>query len=285
MKLKLAQKVTIAFYSTKIKSIALVSPKKAAEVAFTIFCTPFNGKPEREVPPLFKQAEQLELVVENTIVRGWRWQPKNGNRKSIAIAHGFDSYSYKFETYITSLTKLGFTVIVFDAPGHGTSDGKTLHSLLYKKMLVAINNKFGSLYAIIGHSIGGLAASLAAEEMPDLQKLVIIAPSIEVTRPIRNFIQLFDISPEVQAEFDALIFTISKLPITYFDVSRVMQNITTATFWLHDETDKICPIEDVLPIKEKILPHIDFLITNGLGHSKIYKEQSSIDAIVSFLLT
>ncbi|WP_164135036.1 alpha/beta hydrolase, partial [Serratia marcescens] len=77
------------------------------------------------------------------------------------------SYAYKFEKYIIALQKKGFEVLAFDAPAHGSSDGERINGINYRDCILQIEKKWGALYAIIGHSFGGFAASLAMEKLPD----------------------------------------------------------------------------------------------------------------------
>jgi hypothetical protein len=52
---------------------------------------------------------------------------------------------------------------------------------------------------------------------------------------------------------------------------------------VHDTQDTICPFEDVKPVIDQNLPHIRFLITEHLGHSKVYKDNKVCKEIVGFL--
>ena len=281
--MKLAQRIAINFYKTKINALAVISPIKAVEFAFKIFCTPYSGKPLRAEPTSFLEAQKVGIQFEGLTLRGWHWQPKEANGKKILINHGFDSYSYRFEKYVQPLLKAGFDVFAYDAPAHGISDGKTINALLYSQSIVKFNEVFGDFYGIIAHSIGGLAASLAAEHLPKLQKLVLIAPAVETTTAITNFIKHFGLSDDLKTELTNYIVDFSKMPISYFATSTAVQKITTPTLWLHDTEDLICTFDDVKPVKKMYLPHIQFYITTGLGHSKIYRESKTIKTIINFL--
>ena len=284
--MKLTKKIALSYYKTKFKLLGLFLPKKAARSAFKLFCTPFSGKPERVMPLIFEKAEQISIKIDgNLTLRGWRWQPETdvATGKKILILHGFDSYSYRFEKYIRPLRNEGFTVMAFDAPGHGISDGKTINSLQYKNAILAIEKQFGTFYGIMAHSIGGLAASLASEHLPKLQKLVLIAPAVEITRPIDNFANMVSLPQRVRKRMYKLIIKIAKLPVSYFDARRAIEQVTVPTLWLHDEEDAICPYKDVLPIQALALPHVTFYITKGLGHSNIYRDPTTVKIIVDFM--
>ena len=285
MKLKFKQRIAIKYYQAKFKTISILSKKKAAQSLFTFFCTPYSGKPKRKAPLIFKKAKPLNIIYNNLKMNGWHWQPLHSNNKKVLVLHGFDSCTYKSEAIITKLIDEGFEVFAFDALGHGISGGKTLNARLYSECIDVINKKFGEMYALVGHSIGGLAASLAVENyIPNLQKLVLIAPATETTRAIDNFFILSKMPIHLKEEMKNVITEMSggKDP-AYFSVNRVMEIIKTDTLWIHDKKDFICPIEDVLPIEQKQLSHIKFYFTNRLGHNLIYRSNDVLEKIVSFL--
>jgi esterase/lipase len=284
MKMKLAQRLLIGYYKTKLKTIALVSPRKAAEAAFDLFCTPYFGKPAKKAPPVFHKAENLSFEMDGLTLRGFRWQPEHPNGKKILIVHGFSSYSYKFEKYILPLKKEGFEVILFDAPGHGTSDGKLINAFVYKNALLQIDKLYGPVYGIMGHSLGGLAATLAFEELSgqEKRKLVLIAPATETERAISNFFTLVPVDDKTKQAFIELVTELAGSPVSYYSVSRVVKALKAPVLWVHDRHDNICTFEDVKPLLALDLPHVKFIITEQLGHSKVYKDNKVCSEIVHF---
>jgi alpha-beta hydrolase superfamily lysophospholipase len=284
MKLSLKQRLAVNFYTAKFKTIGLVSPRKAAEKAFELFCTPMNGKPERKEPNAFQHAEKLSFEIEELTIRGWHWKNENNNGKKILICHGFDSCAYKFEKYVSLLKKEGFEVFVFDAPGHGISDGKLINAILYSKVVLKANELFGNFYSIIGHSLGGLAATLAAAKLNDLKKLVLIAPAVETTRAVDNFLRIIELSEEVKQAFIELINEKAQMNYADISVKKNIPFITANTMWLHDTDDTVCPFEDAQKVQQMNLPHVHFYITHSLGHSKIYKEHKVAKDIIHFIV-
>ncbi len=282
--MKLIKKIALGYYMTHFRSLGLFSSTKAAASAFQLFCQPPSGKPKITKPAIFERGEHISCVIDGGIMlRGWRWMPENSSGNTVLILHGFDSYSYKFEKYIRPLLREGFNIMAFDGPGHGTSDGKTINSLQYKNAILTIEKKFGQLFGIIGHSMGGLAASLASEHMPSLRKLVLIAPAVEINRAINHFSKKVALPAKVKDKMYQLIVSLAQNPVSYFDVGRAVQQIKTPTLWLHDEEDSICPFEDVAPVVDLKLNHVNFFITKGLGHSNIYRDPASIKAVIAFI--
>jgi pimeloyl-ACP methyl ester carboxylesterase len=213
MKMKLAQRLLIGYYKTKLKTIGMVSPRKAAEAAFKIFCTPFASKPPKKIPPVFHKAEKLSFEIKGLTIRGFRWVPEKPNGKKIMIVHGFRSYSYKFEKYILALKKEGFEVVAFDAPAHGTSDGKLINAYIYKQSLDHVEkptDRFMVLWAIhwVGWPHHWLLKNFQGREN---RKLVLIAPA-ETERAIKNFFMIIPVDEKIREAFTELIDELTDKP-------------------------------------------------------------------------
>jgi pimeloyl-ACP methyl ester carboxylesterase len=285
MKMKLAQRLAIRYHITRIKTLGLISPRKAAEKAFELFCTPLPVRKSKQIPAVFEKAEKISFVYQDMTIRGYSWMPAEGNGRKVLILHGFSSNAYKFDKYVAPLLKSGFEVLIFDAPAHGISDGKLINALIYRNVILEAEKWFGPFFALIGHSLGGLAASLVFERFPDYfnRKLVLIAPATETTTAVENFFAVIPVAPAVREIFIGMIKEISGEDIPYFSVSRVARNIHAPVFWIHDTHDSICPIKDVQPVIKDAPKHIQFMITEKLGHSGIYKDQKVVKAVVDFL--
>src|SRR5688500_17218492 len=122
--MKLAQRLAIGLIRTRINFIAMASRKKAAALAFELFCTPVR-RSRKKAPRIFETAEKLSFIHEGNVVRGFRWN--HPQQKKFLIVHGFESSSKNFDRYIAPMIKKGYEVIAFDAPAHGVSAGKTVN--------------------------------------------------------------------------------------------------------------------------------------------------------------
>jgi pimeloyl-ACP methyl ester carboxylesterase len=71
--------------------------------------------------------------------------------------------------------------------------------------------------------------------------------------------------------------------VEYFAADRALANYKGQVLWVHDEKDMVCPFEDIIEFKENAPSNINFLITNGLGHNKVYKSADVMDQIMAFL--
>ena len=281
--MKLTQKIALRYVRIKFKMLALVSKRLTAEKAFDLFCTPYP-KSTLRTPSIFEIAEYLSFNLNGIKIRGFRW---NVNQpKKVLILHGFGSAAHKFHAYISPLITKGYEVLAFDAPAHGNSEGTRTNAMQYCEMIDEVIKLYGPFNSFIAHSFGGMAVSLAIEKIPDNThlKIVLIAPATETASAVEAAFKMLHLKDnEVKLQFNNIILEKSGHQTEWFSINRAMQNISASVLWIHDEGDDITPYEDVVPIKNKNLPNIRFIITKGLGHKKIYNEVTIRKEVINFL--
>jgi len=281
--MKIKQFLAIRYIRAKIKLLSLLSNRRAAEEAFRLFSTPMK-QPPATIPPAFNYAEPLFLKLYGLKVKGYRWnkdKPVKGR-----VLHGFCSSSYKFHHYVAPLIEQGYEVLAFDAPAHGGSAGKTINALEYGKLVEVIIKAYGPVNGFIAHSFGGIALSLALEKTPhdENTKVVLIAPATETTSAIDAAFKMLNIeNKNVRTAFENIIKEKSGHPSKWFSIKRAMQHIKATTLWIHDEEDDITPLSDALKVKELNLPNVQFHITQGLGHRRIYRDKTVKKRVIDFL--
>jgi pimeloyl-ACP methyl ester carboxylesterase len=289
--MKLSQRLALRYIRTKFKLLSAISKKKAAEKAFELFCTP-QYRNKKKLPAVFEPAEKLEFSLDGITVRGWRFNPVRlghpgghpAERKALII-HGFESSVINFDKYIKPFVKKGYEVLAFDAPAHGRSGGKQLNVLQYKELIKQVNKKYGPVQSFMAHSFGCLALCLALEEIshtPDY-RLALIAPASSTTTAINSFFHFLQLDAALRIEFEKIIIRRTGLSPEWFSIKRAMRNIPAKVLWLHDEDDDVTPLSDAMKVKEENYPNIEFVITKGLGHRRIYRDNKVVKTIIEFL--
>lgn len=279
---KLGQQIAIGYYRTKIKLLAAISNRKAAEMALELFSTP-QYRNKKLLPPVFKEAEKLSFNHFGEIVIGYRWN-RGGHRK-ILIVHGFNSSVANFDRYVKPLVKKGYEVLAFDAPAHGYSTGKTLNAVVFKEMIEYIHKEYGPVRSYMGHSFGGLAICLALEEIKhtDDYRVALIAPATESRTAIDTFFSFMKLNEIVRKEFDDHIYRLGHQHADWYSVSRAVKNLKAKILWCHDEDDTMTPWSDAKRVMDEKHFNIEFIVTKGLGHKRIYRENKVSKAIIEFL--
>jgi pimeloyl-ACP methyl ester carboxylesterase len=281
-----SERIYLQYLRTKFKTISKLAPATAGRMAFELFCTPYPKYKKRKAPAIFHHATKRTVVLtDQTKIHGFEWLPNKPNDETVLIAHGYASYAYKFEHYITPLLKMGYRVLAFDAPAHGQSEGKHIHVVVYQEAIQKIMEQAGPIHHFIGHSLGALTLSMIAENIDhaEARKFVLIAPATKTTTTFANFFKMMHLNEVTKAAFLQDVSNRTSHSVEYFAADRALANYKGPLLWVHDEKDVVCPYEDILNFKEKAPSNIKFLITNGLGHNKVYKTAEVMDQIMAFL--
>ncbi len=265
-----------------INGIGLFSKKLAAKKALYIFCTP-RRKSKSPLPTLFTTAEKLSLKVAGITVNGFRWNASAP--KKLLILHGFESSTKNFETYIQPFIHKNYEVLAFDAPAHGVSEGEQITLPLFIETIKAIDHQFGPIQSFLAHSFGGLALVHYVETIPNNEyiKMVLIAPATETKTAIDNFFEILRLGNAVKKEFIKMIESISGKPAEYFSIPRALKHINAGILWVQDRDDDITPMKEMEHLMKNNDANLQFLITSGLGHRKVYRNGKVINAIVDFM--
>ena len=278
----LPKRMVLKYVRTKFKLLSSISKRKAAGKAFELFCTP-QFRTKKDLPPVFKKSEKIEFPFEGNIVRGYRWN--HPSSKKALILHGYESSVINFENYIEPLIQKGYEVLAFDAPAHGRSTGRSITVISYKNLVHHIWNNYGPIDSFITHSFGGLTLSLALEEITHspTTRIVLIAPAAETKTAIDNFFKLLKLDAKVRKEFNSIIEEQGGKSPDWYSIYRVAPKLKGQVLFLQDKDDQMTPVSDVKPIMDKNYPNFKFIISEGLGHRKIYRDEQSFKKIMEFL--
>jgi pimeloyl-ACP methyl ester carboxylesterase len=281
--MKIKKKVAFLAIRIKLKLLSLISRRLAGKAAFKVFCTPFPAAINNKTG-IFDHGEPLKFTVNNALVRGFRFNHPADHK--ILILHGFSSTCRNFHWYISAFVNKGYEVLAFDAPAHGSSEGKRVNALDYSKMIREAYRLYGPFNGYLAHSFGGISVSLALEGLPhdEKTKLVLIAPATETISAIDDAFKMLGLGSErIKNALKEEIFAISGKKAEWFSIRRAIKNINAATLWIHDKDDDVTPLRDVLKVREDAPPNVEFLITEGLGHRKIYRDEAVKKRVADFL--
>jgi pimeloyl-ACP methyl ester carboxylesterase len=280
--MKIAQKLVINYYRAKLNMLSVISKKRAASSAFDLFCTPLRRSRVKQ-PGVFKEAERLQFTISGKMVRGFRWN--EGARNKALIIHGFESTIKNFDRYIAALIRKDYEVLAFDAPAHGDSSGKRINLPLYVATIEKIHQLYGPFNSYIAHSLGALALThfLERSEHDATVRAVLIAPVTEIMTSMNSFFSFLQLGEDVRKEFDRLIYERSGYWPAHYSARRAIANIHANVLWFHDEDDQLTPLEDATKVKDENHDHVQFVVTKGLGHRRIYRDNNIFKQAIDFL--
>ncbi len=280
--MKIIQKLVRGYLRFRFRVVCAVGPREAAAVAVRLFCTPMTRN-RRPAPEVFRSGLPVSMDVGGIRVNGYQWKSEHGPKAM--ILHGFESSCRNFGDYISALLEKGGGVIAFDAPGHGISEGDSITLPLYIKMIQQAEAEFGQATLFVSHSFGGIALihHLEARNGAAGTRSALIAPVTESASAIDSFFSYFSLNGTVRAHFDKLIEANSGYSSRHFSIPRAIPQLQGCILWVHDKCDEITPFKDVRPVIEQNYPHVEMLITEGLGHKKIYRDPAIVKKVIDFL--
>jgi hypothetical protein len=91
------------------------------------------------------------------------------------------------------------------------------------------------------------------------------------------------LNESVRKEFDETICKLRNRPSEWYSVSRAVKNLKAKILWCHDEDDTMTPWKDAKRVMDEKHYNIEFIITKGLGHRNIYRDNKVSKAIIEFL--
>ena len=264
-----------------LKALSLFSPKLTARIAWKFFTTPrLKRKPSQS---FLEQMSIEEIDYQGHKVTTYIHNPHGSN--SILLVHGWEGQASDFVALLLSLLDHRFKVISFDSPAHGLSHGKSVNAVDYSQIIQELTKKHGPFEAIVGHSMGAFASTHALAHSPEhiANKLVTIGAPNKLTTIIHKFIKAMDLSYEVEIELFKLIEKNFHLKVENSSTGHYSSMATnTQKLFIHDEYDRQVPIERLDELIE-LNPDAQIHRTYTLGHSRILKDNYTIEKIIDFI--
>ena len=286
----------LALVKIYLRILGYLAPKVAGRQGFALFCTPrFRAL----VPPagqtVLDRAESLDLRVEEERVVGYRWRRAEQEAAPLVIlVHGWESRAGRLTQWVDPLLAAGFQVAAFDAPAHGSSEGKRSNPLKFAKALIALAEEAGPVTGLVGHSVGGLSSILALGggallHRPNLaapplkaRRLVVVAGAESGVDATAMFCRVLGLNTAFhQRMLDAVEETVG-IPMSALDSHRLFPNQPLPTLWFHDPEDNEVPFQGAEKMAQAS-SQVTLEEAPGLGHHRIARDPEIIRRGVVFL--
>jgi pimeloyl-ACP methyl ester carboxylesterase len=247
----------------------LIAPKSVSTFVLKLFSKPRKSRSL----PLFDIAlkdAQKEYLLTNGIKTPLY---KYGNGKNIIILlHGWDSNAARWKKLIHHLDdKKSFTFIAIDSPGHGASEHKFFDVCTYATLINKLVHTYKPI-AVIGHSIGGLAAIKAmalhySSNKNQLHKPLLISMGAphSLLSIFETYFKIFAIKDRLQSYVLNSYMKKYGESINEADVGYIGDKVLSSCLIIHDERDVTNPVVNAHLI-HKHLPNSKLLITDISDH-------------------
>ncbi|MBT8306798.1 MAG: alpha/beta hydrolase [Maribacter sp.] len=251
-------------YGTYFNFLSTLSKRKAAEKAFTLFCTPRKGRVRPEQYDFLEEAKSHRLWAGGEEIQTYHWP---GDNETILLLHGWESNAFRWRNLITFLKKENYNIVAFDAPAHGYSTGTILNMPLYTECTKVVVDTFKPKI-LIGHSVGGMNTLYHQEKYPnaEIEKIVTIGSPSRLKDIIVHYQQMLSFNNTVLSGLDDLFKSLFDFRIHEFSTSEFKGHLPKKGLVIHDEEDTIAPFSASESV-HAAWENSSFLKTKGLGHS------------------
>ncbi|MGV3524906.1 MAG: alpha/beta hydrolase [Candidatus Sericytochromatia bacterium] len=256
-----------------------VAPEKAAATAEALFLTPRRYHRPLGEAHMLAQAQQGELLFKGQMLRTWQW----GEGPLVVLAHGWAGRGSQFQHWVESLRRSGYGVLCFDAPGHGDSEGSQTSLAEFVEVITELQRLHGPFAALIGHSLGGAAAVLAALQGVSVGKIVTLgAPSDLQDMLQRTFYGRMGLSHGVVKRVIRRIEKRFDVDVADLQVKTRVTELKQPLLVVHDLDDKEISWNEG-EILARRAPQGQLLTTKGWGHYRLLNNAQVIAQVQAFL--
>jgi pimeloyl-ACP methyl ester carboxylesterase len=263
-----------------LRVLSRTSPNVASRIAMDLFMTPRRHRtPDRE-RALLAGATPFEVRLgDATTIMAWSW----GEGPLVLLVHGWEGRGSQLAAFAQPLVNDGYRVVTFDAPGHGASDGNrsSLPHFTY-----AIRGVVDALetqpHAVIGHSLGCAGVTLALRDGLTVTRLVFIAPPLEPVDYTARFGEILDLDRTIVEGLQRRIEERFLRRWSDYSLSRTAKEMTAPLLIVHDRDDRETYWSEGDALS-KAWPGARMMSTTGLGHRRILRDPSVIEAATTFI--
>lgn len=269
-----------AWFRALVRAASVVPPLGTA-IAWRLFW--FLGTPSAVRESEREFHDRATVTVEDDIV-SYQWG--SGDRP-VLFVHGWRSRASRVAALAAALTARGYTVVAFDARGHGDSPGKRTHAFEIAESIRRLGQRYGTFESIVTHSFGTIPTFMAARSGVRTKRLVTVAGPYDFHSIVDTFVAAVGLGKRSQR---GLVRKIERWARPReVDVWRVVvaeldpTDIHTPLLVVHDTLDAEVPLEEAMKIVESHTGRVETLITDGLGHNRVLTDAGVVDRIVEFV--
>jgi pimeloyl-ACP methyl ester carboxylesterase len=212
-----------------------------------------------------------------TKVAAWRW----GTGPAVLLVHGWEGRGSQLGAFVDPLVARGFSVIAFDAPGHGDSPGSRLYLTDHADAIAAVAAEVGPLHAAIAHSFGAASLLLAGPRAgAHATHNVTLSPNVLIDDAIARFAKLVGLDPTELAAMQHQLAVHAGVGHEALALDALIGDRDSTMLAFHDREDREVSLRHADHLAAR-WPGARLVITEGLGHRRILRDPAVIAETVA----
>ena len=261
-----------------LATLSAVAPGLAAPGAEALFLTaPRHPQPAHEAAAL--ASARSTVVDAGTPITAWTW----GRGPAVLLVHGWGGRGAQLAGFVPSLVSSGYSVVTFDAPGHGRSPERRSSLVAFVEAIHAVSRALGPIHAVIAHSIGAAAAACALRDGLHAEAAVFLAPPADLTLHADITLEALGFGRRARELMRERVERRLGVPWSTLDVMSFAAQMRTPLLVIHDREDAEVPWQEGAGIAQA-WPGATLSTTGGLGHRRLLREREVLREAVTFVL-
>ncbi|MBC3987496.1 alpha/beta hydrolase [Streptomyces sp. AC563] len=274
-----------AVASTTLNVVSRVSGRLAGAGAFRLFHMPFARSKLRGVErELFGTATVEHLAVDSGRAVTYRW---GDGTRPVLLVHGWQSRGSRLSEFVPGLLERGYSVITFDAPGHGDATGRSTTILDYRAIVTALHDRYGTFEGLVAHSLGVLGSFYALHHGVRAERIVTVSGVCDFDFLIEEFsseLRLRDqLTERLRDQVDRRLFPDVPSERTPFSVTHAVASVHAPLLVVHDEGDTRIDVSQGRRIAAAFGERAQLITTRDLGHRRILGDADVVRTVLDFV--
>lgn len=263
------------------KVLQTLNKNMAAVFALKLFETPIKYKMPKREQKMFEVSHKSKLILPESGKEIVVYENKFGPKK-VLLVHGWNGRGTQLVSIAKAFKELNYTIISFDAPGHGKSTKTAANMKHFIEAVFELDKKYNGFDVMIGHSLGGMSVINSLGRGLETSKAVIIGSGNNTKAITEDFLGTIGMNKKLTPILINLFERKYNDKMTNYDVADQAIKVNVPVLIIHDKNDKDVPFTAAEAIS-KNLQNNELLITTGLGHRKILGDEKVIEKIVQFV--
>jgi len=264
-----------------IRVLDRVVPKRAEALATDLFLTPRRiARPKREDEWAAAAASFGMVTSKGNRIEVLVWG--DGERGTVLALHGWEGRGSQMGAIARELVAAGYRVVAPDLPAHGASLGSRTNIVEGSWVVSDVARRLGPLEAIVAHSFGCAAATVAIGRGLDVARAVFIAPANDFTFYSETFASALGLPATMARRIQRE--TERRIGVSWESLQpdALPRERAIPLLVVHDEVDREIPLSQGAKVAS-VWPGAELLKTRGLGHTRILRDGGVASAAVKFV--
>ncbi|MNU39777.1 putative aminoacrylate hydrolase RutD [compost metagenome] len=248
------------------------------EAACKSFAVPDRIPASAKEADFLSKGHQARLAVGANQIAHWTF----GNGPRVLLVHGWCSRGSHLLSFVEPLLAQGFSVTLFDAPGHGESDGEVSSMVHAGRAMQALAEEIGHVRAVISHSAGSMAALWAFANGLSVARSVHIGGPSSLTQIVNGNAHLHGLDQRQTQAFSEWVESFTGVPVHSLDLPTLAAGSLHPGLIIHDVDDRVVDSRQS-QLLHAAWPTSRLVVSSGLGHRRILADPHTVTTAVEFL--